>query len=99
MSNQKKNQSLEELRAARDEALQEAERLNNRQKAILSKQINAERRARNHRLIERGAMLESVFSELTACKNARVMAFLIAVSRLPQITELLAKAAEPSDTG
>ncbi|MDD3411117.1 MAG: DUF3847 domain-containing protein [Eubacteriales bacterium] len=90
--------TLEELRKLRDEAQQEATRLHNRQKVLLSKQIDAERRARTRRLIERGAMLESVFPELTNCSNEKVMAFLSDVSRLTEINVLIA-AIVGSDTG
>ena len=89
----------EKLTAERDKVIKEINQLENRQKILLSRDKEAERRARNHRLIERGAMLESVFPELTVCENPQVLTFLIAVSRLPQMTDLLAKAAEPSDTG
>lgn len=90
---------IEKLIEQRDAATKEIEQLKHRQKVLLSREKDAERRIRTHRLIERGAMLESVFPELTACDNKSVMAFLIAVSRLPTITELLAKVAEMSDTG
>ena len=89
----------EKLTAERDKVIKEINQLENRQKILLSRDKEAERRARNHRLIERGVMLESMFPELTVCDNSRVLAFLISVSRLPQMTDLLAKAAEPSDTG
>ena len=97
-SNQKAKPTLEELKTERDEAQREIAQLENRQKAILSKQIDAERRARTRRLIERGAMMESVFPELTACPNAKVMAFLCGVSRLDEISRLLAKATSDSNT-
>ena len=89
----------EKLLKERETVLKEISQLENRQKVLLNKDKVAERRARNHRLIERGVMLESMFPELTVCDNSRVLAFLISVSRLPQMTDLLAKAAEPSDTG
>ena len=91
--------TLEELRRLRDEAQQEVARLQNRQKVLLSKQIDAERRARTRRLIERGAMLESVFPVLRNCENDKVMALLIALSRLPEATDVLGKIAKPNDAG
>lgn len=90
---------LERLKNKREKVIQEINQLENRQKVLLSKSKEAERRARIHRLIERGAMLESVFPELTVCENPQVLAFLIAVSRLPPMTDLLAKALTPNDTG
>ena len=91
--------TLEELRKLRDEAQQEATRLQNRQKVLLSKQIDAERRARTRRLIERGAMLESVFPELATCSNEQVMAFLCSLSRLNEIGQLIATATAENNTG
>lgn len=91
--------TLEELRKLRDEAQQEATRLHNRQKVLLSKQIDAERHARTRRLIEHGAMLESVFPVLRNCENNKVMALLIALSRLPEATDVLSEIVKPNDAG
>ena len=91
--------TLEELRRLRDEAQQEATRLQNRQKFLLSKQIDAKRRARTRRLIERGAMLESVFPILKNCDNNKVMALLIALSRLHEVASIIGEIVKPSDTG
>ena len=44
----------------------ELHQLQNRQKILLNKKANAERKARTHRLIERGAILESVFPAVAA---------------------------------
>ena len=100
------NKQTERLKAEREKAQMaiqqvktEIEQLENQNKVLLSKRIYEERRQRNHRLIERGAMLESAFPALKRMGNGQVQAFLIAVSRLPSITELLAKATQPSDTG
>jgi hypothetical protein len=38
--------------------------LENRLKTLLNRKADAERKARTHRLIERGAILESVFPEI-----------------------------------
>ena len=50
--------SLEELRAERERVLKEIRQLENRQKILLNKEGNIERRARTRRLIEHGAILE-----------------------------------------
>lgn len=89
---------LDRLKTEKERAEKELRQLENRQKRLLNKQHDAERRLRTRRLIERGAMLESVFPELASCDNKGVMAFLIVVSRLPQIAEWLAKAAKLEDT-
>lgn len=90
---------LDRLKAEKRNAETEIQQLENRQKTLLCKSKIEERRLRTRRLIERGAMLESVFPELTKCENKGVMGFLIAVSRLPKIAELLVKTVETTETG
>ncbi len=59
------------------ESVQEKIRqLKNRQKVLLQKQSDAERKARTRRLIERGAILESFFPEIVPMTNEQVKAFL-----------------------
>ena len=53
------------------------------------RQSDMERRARTRRLIEHGAILESVFPTLAALPGEQVKAFLLALSRLPEAAELL----------
>lgn len=50
--------------------------LENRQKILLNRKADAERKARTHRLIERGAILESVFPEIIPMTGDQVKAFL-----------------------
>ena len=50
--------------------------LKNRQKILLDRKADAERKARTHRLIERGAILESVFPEIISMTGDQVKAFL-----------------------
>ncbi len=50
--------------------------LKNRQKILLKKKSDAERKARTRRLIERGAILESIFPEIVSMTNEKVKAFL-----------------------
>ena len=49
---------------------------------------HAERRARTRRLIEHGAILESVFPAISAMTGEEVKAFLLTVSHLPGVPEL-----------
>ena len=62
--------------------------LQNRQKILLNRKRSEEHRARTHRLIERGAILEGVFPAVVAMKGEEVKAFLIALSRLSGAREL-----------
>lgn len=50
--------------------------LENRQKILLNRKADAERKARTHRLIEHGAILESVFPEIIPMTGEQVKAFL-----------------------
>lgn len=75
----------------------ELRQLQNRQKILLNKKANAERKARTHRLIERGAILESVFPAVAAMSGEEVKAFLLSLSRLPGAGEAATKSAKSRD--
>ena len=68
--------------------------LQNHQKILLNRKRQEERRARTHRLIERGAILEGVFPAVTDMEGEEVKAFLIALSRLPGTRKLEEKSPE-----
>ena len=51
----------ESLSAQKAEAKKKARQYENQVKILLNKQRDAERRARNHRLIQKGLVLEVVF--------------------------------------
>ena len=70
--------------------------LQNHQKILLNRKRQEERRARTHRLIERGAILEGVFPTVTDMEGEKVEAFLIALSRLSGAWELTEN---PLETG
>ena len=72
----------------------ELRQLQNRQKILLNKKANAERKARTHRLIERGAILESVFPTVAAMTGEEVKSFLLSLSRLPGAGKAAAKSAK-----
>ena len=79
---------LEKMQAKQQKVQNEIRQLENRQKILLNRQNDAERRARTRRLIEHGAILESVFPALSAMTGEEVRAFLLAVSRLPGVPKL-----------
>ena len=62
----------EEMQAVREKIRQ----LENRQKILMNKKTDAERKERTHRLIERGAILESAFPEIVPMTGEQVKAFL-----------------------
>ena len=71
--------------------------LQNQQKILLNRKRTEERRARTHRLIERGAILEGIFPLAPDLPGAEVKAFLIALSHLPGAAELAAKLPKSGD--
>ena len=79
----------EQKKAKQEQVLKKIRQLENRQKILLNRQSDMERRARTRRLIEHGAILESVFPTLAALPGEEVKAFLLALSRLPEAAELL----------
>ena len=68
--------------------------LQNQQKILLNRKRTEEHRARTHRLIGRGAILEAVFPAVVDMEGEEVKAFLIALSRLPGTRKLEEKPPE-----
>ena len=89
----------EQKKAEQGQVLKKIRQLENRQKILLNRQSDMERRARTRRLIEHGAILESVFPALIALSGEEVKAFLLSLSRLPGVPELPKPAAESGETG
>jgi len=90
----------ESLLRQKAEAEKEAAQYENQVKILLNKQRDLEHRARKHRLIERGAIFESVFPRFKTIEdNDAVQVFLIALSRLPGAAEITKKAQETEDEG
>ena len=74
---------LEKLKSQQEKVQKEIEQLQNRQKILLNRKTDTERRARTRRLIEHGAILESIFPAAAAMTGEEAKAFLLALSRLP----------------
>ena len=72
-TNQKKDE--------KEQIMKKIRQLENQQKILLNRQSDMERRARTRRLIEHGAILESVFPTLAALPGEEVKAFLLALRR------------------
>ena len=66
--------------------------MQNRQKILLNRKRTEEHRARTHRLIERGAILEAVFPPVKEMDNEEVKAFLLALPALPGSVEAMEQA-------
>ena len=79
------------LNQDKSRAEKEIYQLQNKQKILLNRIRGEERRARNHRLIQHGLILEGVFPAAIDTDGEAVKAFLIALSRLPGAQELTVK--------
>ncbi len=71
--------------------------LKNHQKILVNRRRTEEHRARTHRLIERGAVLEAVFPPVADMDGEEVKAFLIALSGLPGSVEAMETAWKNGD--
>lgn len=77
----------------------EISQLQNHQKILVNRKRQEERRARNHRLIERGAILEAVFPAALDADGEAVKAFLIALSHLSGAREIAEKTLNAGNKG
>ncbi len=71
--------------------------MQNRQKILLNRKRQEERRARTHRLVERGAILEAVFPPVMEMEGEEVKAFLIGLAHLPGSVEAMETAWKNED--
>ena len=88
---------IDKLKAQQEKVKTEIRQLENRQKILLNRKTDAERKARTRRLIEHGAILESIFPATSDMTGEEVKAFLSAISRLPEVVRLLKN--EPESQG
>ena len=88
---------IDKLKAQQEKVKTEIRQLENRQKILLNRKTDAERKARTRRLIEHGAIMESIFPATTAMTGEEVKAFLSAISCLPEVVWLLKN--EPESQG
>ena len=88
----------ESLEAQKAAAEKEAQQYENQVKILLNKQRDAERHARNHRLIVHGAIMEGVFPFTASMEGEAIKAFLIDLSRLPGAAETAEKAQKNAPT-
>ena len=85
------------IKTEKERREKEIRQLENRQKILLNKQHDAQRRLRTRRLIERGAILEGVLPLTPDLPGEEVKAFLIALSHLPRAAELADKIPRSGD--
>lgn len=89
---------LKKLQTEQEKVQREIRQLENRQKILLNKQTDAERRARTRRLIEHGAILESVFPSLAGLPGEEVKSCLLSLFRLPGVPKLPESRPESPET-
>ena len=87
------------LEAQKAEAEKEIYQLENQQKILLNRIRKEERRARNHRLIQHGLILEGVFPATVTTDGEAIKEFLIEISLLPGARELAEKMLNAGDEG
>ena len=76
------------------------EQAENQLKQLLQKQKEAERKARTHRLIDRGAMLESMIDRADALTNEQIKVVLTAaLGTEAAIEAIIAAQGKPQDAG
>ena len=88
---------IDKLKNQQEKVKTEIRQLENRQKILLNRKTDAERKARTRRLIEYGAILESIFPATTVMTGEEAKAFLSTISRLPEVMRLLKN--EPESRG
>lgn len=76
-------------KAEQEKVIKEIQQLENRQKILLNKQRNEERKARTRRLIEHGAILEGVFLAVAAMTGEEAKAFLVTLLHQPGAAEIV----------
>lgn len=79
----------ENLKARQEKVQTQIRQLENRQKILLNRKTVEERKARTRRLIEHGAVLESIFPATNNMTGEETKAFLLSLSRLPEVCRLL----------
>ena len=83
---------LNELRAEQQKIQTQIQQLENRNKILLNREADAKRRARNHRLIEHGAVLESVIPTAKDMTGEEVKELLVKLISLPGAEQITRRA-------
>ena len=83
---------LNELRAEQQKVQAQIQQLENRNKILLNREADAKRRARNHRLIEHGAVMESVIPITKEMSGEEVKELLVNLISLPGAEQITRRA-------
>jgi len=76
-------------------AEEEIRQLQNKKKRLLNQKKSEERKIRTHRLVERGAILESLLEQPEQYTNEQIKGLLETALRTPQAQEFLRRTEKP----
>lgn len=76
-------------------AEEEIRQLQNRKRKLLNQKKAEERKIRTHRLVERGAILESLLEQPEQYTNEQIKGLLETALRTPQAQEILRRTEKP----
>lgn len=76
-------------------AEEEIRQLQNKKKKLLNQKRGEERKIRTHRLVERGAILESLLEQPEQYTNEQIKGLLETVLQTPQAQEFLRRTQKP----
>lgn len=79
---------LDELRAEQQKIQNQIQQLENRNKMLLNRDADAQRKARTRRLIEHGAVLESVIPITKDMTGEEVKALLMLIATIPEVQQI-----------
>ena len=89
---------LDELRAEQQKIQTQIQQLENRNKILLNRDADAQRKARTRRLIEHGAVLESVIPITKAMTGEEVKPFLLLLASIPEVQQIIRRTEQESAT-
>ena len=89
---------LDELRAEQQKIQTQIRQLENRNKILLNRDTDAQRKARTRRLIEHGAVLESVIPITKDMTGEEVKALLLKLVSLPDANPITRRTEQESET-
>lgn len=78
----------DELRAEQQKIQNQIQQLENRNKILLNRDADAQRKARTRRLIEHGAVLESVIPITKDMTGEEVKALLMLIATIPEVQQI-----------
>ena len=82
---------LDELRAEQQKIQTQIRQLENRNKILLNRDADAQRKARTRRLIEHGAVLESVIPITKDMTGEEVKALLLLLASIPEVQQIIGR--------